>query len=108
MSSRTPSLPKCEVQIHPTRTFANAIEIASESLGSAMDRFMANLVAAFEEIKARGFDRSLPIKQYGPVGDSFEYSLGEGYSFTFRIVTDRDSDKHPIREHFYLKDILRE
>jgi hypothetical protein len=69
---------------------------------------MASLVAAFEEIKARGFDQSLPIKPYGPIGDSFEYSLGGGYSFTFRIATDRDSEKHPILEHFYLKDILRE
>jgi hypothetical protein len=95
------------VSIHVTARFSMDVETISQIHGSAADQVLLSLVSALKRLRQDVWDKSLPIRRYGFYGDSFVYEFCDEYSFTFKIVTDRDEHKTPFHQHYFLKTLLR-
>ena len=70
------------------------------------DEVRAALIDAIAELKNNQVNDSL-IEPYGNFGSTFSIDFHPEYLVTYKIETYRDERKHPIEEHFYLKNLLR-
>ena len=96
-----------ETWIQPTNSFFKDLDTISGHLGPAADQFLSLLIISLARLRRYEWDESLPIKPYGIIGDSFIYEFSDAYSFTFRFRTDRDEQGRPLRDHYFLKRLLR-
>ena len=96
-----------KVSVHWVPSLLADLQSIYEEFGEEVgDSVREPLITAIEKLKRYEWDRSL-IEPYGVVGDTFAFDFCRDYRFTFKIVTDRDEEKKPINEHYYLKNLLR-
>ena len=105
-STSAPLLPSPEVLVHLTHSFAADLAILQEQPRSA-DATLQYLTKALQQLKDQISQDTLPISPYGKYGDSFIFVLNDEFAFTYKRVTDRDSERRPITFHYYLKNLLR-
>ena len=107
MSSPKSHVPSVAVEIHVTPSFVADFGELERQIGTESKTICDQLVSALVSIRDQGPQDTLPIMPYGSLGDSFQYKLNADYVFTFKRVTDRDSERRPILFHYFLKNLLR-
>jgi hypothetical protein len=100
-------VPSVAVEIHVTRSFVADFGELERQLGTESKTVYDQLLSALASIREQKPQETLPIMPYGSYGDSFQYKLSADYVFTFKRVTDRDSERRPILFHYFLKNLLR-
>lgn len=95
-------VPGAVVEIHVTPAFVADFGELEES-----KIVYDQLLSALEALRDQKPQDTLPITTYGIYGDSFQYTLNPDLAFTFKKVTDRDSEGRPIRFHYFLKNLFR-
>jgi len=105
MPTDNPSNPP-KVSVHWTPSLLSDLESVYQESGEEIGNAVrSDLIVAMGKLKLYQWDKSL-IQSYGVVGDTFTFDFCRAYKFTFKVVTDRDENKQPIREHYYLKRLL--
>ena len=105
MSPPESHVPSVAAEIHVTPSFVADFGELERQIGTESKTIYDQLVSALASIRDQ--KHTLPIMPYGSFGDSFQYKLSADYVFTFKRVTDRDSDRRPILLHYFLKNLLR-
>jgi hypothetical protein len=95
-------VPSVAVEIHITPSFVADFGELEES-----KVVYDQLVNALEALRDQERQDTLPIARYGIYGDTFQYTLNADLAFTFKRVTDRDSEGQPILSHYFLKNFFR-
>lgn len=96
-----------EVIIKATRSFAADYGELERQFGQGGKEIRELLKNAFRNLEDQTPPNELPIEPYGTYGDSYQYRLNERFAFTYKRVTDRDSEGKPLAYQYYLKNILR-
>lgn len=104
MPTDSPANPP-KVSIAWTARFLADLEEVYEEKGVDADDVRNAMLIALEALKRYEWDAAL-ITKYGIIGDTFSYNFHDEYVFTFKVVTDRDEQKHPIQENSILKRLL--
>ena len=108
MSSPEPKAPTVAVEINVTPSFVADFGELKRQIGPEASRVIYDqFFSALEAIKNQTPQDKLPITPYGLFGDSFQYSLNSNYVFTFKRVTDRESEGRPLVFHYFLKNLFR-
>jgi hypothetical protein len=94
-------------RIHITESFSTDVSAINELLGPSAGEVNLSIVGALKKLRDYCWDETLPIRRTGIYGDSYLYEFCDDYSLTFKVATDRDENKKPITEHYYLKNLLR-
>jgi hypothetical protein len=107
MSSPERRPPGVVVEIHVTPSFVADFGELERQIGSESKTVYDQLLIALASLREQEPQDALPITPYGLYGDSFQYKLNAEYVFTFKRVTDRDSERRPILFRYFLKNLLR-
>ena len=94
--------PSPAVEIHVTLSFVADFGELEES-----KIVYDQLLTALNALRDEEPQDTLPITRYGIYGDVFQYTLNANLAFTFKKVTDRDSEGRPILFHYFLKNLFR-
>jgi hypothetical protein len=104
MSLPIPHVPRVAVEIHVTASFAADFGELERQIGAESKTVYDQILSALLSIREQKPHDTLPITPYGLYGDSFQYKLNEEYVFTFKKVTDRDSERKPILFHYFFEE----
>src|SRR5258707_259534 len=107
MSSPKPYVPSAGVEIHVTRSFVADFGELESQIGNESKGVYDQVLIALDALRDQLPQATLPITPHGVIGDSFQYRLNVDFAFTFKMVTDRDSERRPILFHYFLKNLFR-
>jgi hypothetical protein len=93
--------------MHPTRTFYRAVYSLKAELKSEADPVLEALVDAYTQLKNDPQTVAARDERQGSE-DSFVHVFYPGYVLVYRIQADFEGEATLLRQHVYLKNVLRQ
>ena len=95
-----------EVWMHTTRTFRTAVDTLQAELGSGAGPVLKALVETYTKLKSDPWTFAR-LQAPHATGGSFTHIFYPGFELTYRIEADFQGEATLVRQHVFLKNILR-